>query len=97
VIVLNSITNEKPETKVNCVTQTPKDHDHLIKCVEFSGDNTFILGESIALELNVFHALEHVLNKELVGAGCPAHVLHNSIQHGGDTLSLGIECIIMKL
>jgi hypothetical protein len=41
--------------------------------------------------------LKHEFKKELVDAGCPAHILHNYIQHGTNTLSLAIECIIMKI
>ena len=29
--------------------------------------------------------------------GCPAHILHNGIQHGSDGLNIDLECIVFKL
>lgn len=47
---------------------------------------------------NVFPALKYVLQKELIGVGCPAHIHHNCMQHGADTMSVDIvECTIMEI
>lgn len=36
-------------------------------------------------------------NSLLVGVGCPAHIVHNTKQHGCDQLSLDIDLIVMKV
>ena len=33
----------------------------------------------------------------MVGVGCPAHVLHNCIQHGREILPIDVECIVLKI
>jgi hypothetical protein len=85
--------NKKSEMTANYVTQTLKDHGLLTKCVAFSGDNmnSNLGGINCFGNKNVFHALKHELNKELANAGCPAHNLHNSTQHGADTLPVDTE------
>jgi hypothetical protein len=94
-IDLNSTSNEKSETTANYITRTLKDHGLLTKSIAFSGDNTNINfgGINRSGNKNIFHALKYKLKKELVGFGCPAHIL----QHGPDTLSVDIECIVMKI
>jgi hypothetical protein len=67
-----------------------KGHGLLTKCAAFFGGNTNTdFGEiSCSGNKNIFHALKYGLEKELVGVGCPAHILHNCIQHGTGTLSV---------
>lgn len=33
----------------------------------------------------------------MIGVGCPAHILHNAVQHGHDCLPIDIESIVMKI
>jgi hypothetical protein len=98
-IDLNFTPNEKSEMIANCVTQTLKDHGLLAKCVAFSGDNTNTNfgGINHSGSKNVFHASKHELKKELVGAGCPSHILHSCTQHGAHMLSVDIQCTIIKI
>jgi len=45
----------------------------------------------------VFSQLKVMLKKPLVGFGCPAHVLHNWIQHGADLMPVDVEAIVLKV
>jgi hypothetical protein len=84
----------------DCVTQTLKDHGLHTERVEFSGDNTNtdFGGINRSGNKNVFHDLKHELQKELVSAGCPAYTLTTAyIQHEADTMSVDIDCFIMKI
>jgi hypothetical protein len=75
----NGTPNEKSEMIANCVTQPLKDHGLLTKCDAFSRNNTNTNfgGINRSGRKNIFHALEHELKKELVGGGCPEHIIHN--------------------
>lgn len=91
--------NETSDTIVEIILKQLREHDLLSKCVAFSGDNcnTNFGGNSRAGTNNVFYKLKGQLNPNIVGVGCSAHVLHNAIHHGCDTLAIDVESIIMKI
>lgn len=41
--------------------------------------------------------MKEILEKDVVGFGCPAHILHNCVQHGTDILHIDVESLVMKL
>lgn len=45
----------------------------------------------------MFARLKTSLNENLEGVGCPAHVLHNTMQTAADVLSTDVEVIVVKL
>ncbi|KAL0902496.1 hypothetical protein ABMA27_000350 [Loxostege sticticalis] len=91
--------NKTSDTIVEIILKQLREHDLLSKCVAFSGDNcnTNFGGNSRAGTKNVFYKLKGQLNPNVVGVGCSAHVLHNAIHHGCDTLPIDVESIIMKI
>ena len=46
---------------------------------------------------NVFTKLRDQANMKMEGIGCPAHILHNTMQTSADILSCDIEAVIVKL
>ncbi|XP_042325766.1 SCAN domain-containing protein 3-like [Sceloporus undulatus] len=99
VIELEAIPSETSDTVSSYISSTLKHFDILNKCVAFAGDNTNTnLGGLKRAEGNsVFSKLKKSVNKNLVGIDCPAHILHNTIQHGADCLAVDLECVVIKL
>lgn len=46
---------------------------------------------------NVFAKLKNNTNANLIGVGCPAHILNNCLQHGMDALDFDIQSVILKI
>lgn len=69
------------------------------KCIAFCGDNanTNFGGRLRKGCKNVYFRLKQILGEHLLGIGCPAHILHNTVQHGADNLSVDIDGFIGKL
>ncbi|KAL4101263.1 hypothetical protein QTP88_021283 [Uroleucon formosanum] len=70
------------------------------KCVTFVGDNTNTNfgGINCKSGQNIFSKLKSSVNKNLLGIGCPAQILHNAIHHGVDQFDMfDIESIILKI
>ena len=67
------------------------------KCVSFTGDNcnTNFGGLTRKKDNNVFSRLQNDL-PNLIGVGCPAHVLNNCLHHGTNQMSIDVESIIYK-
>lgn len=40
---------------------------------------------------------EHLNQKKIIGVGCAAHILHNTIQTASDLLPVDVENIIAKI
>lgn len=75
-------------------------HDLLEKCVSFTADNSNVnfCGVNRHPGQNVWTNFKKtLLEKDIVGVGCPAHILRNCIQHGTDNLHIDIESVVMKL
>ncbi|XP_042311324.1 uncharacterized protein LOC121924195 [Sceloporus undulatus] len=69
------------------------------KISSFGGDNTNTNFEGLARKgkNNVLTKFQCKLGRTIVGVGCPAHILHNSIQAGADHLSIDVYSIIEKV
>lgn len=46
---------------------------------------------------NVISHLNQSFDQEIVGVGCPAHILHNAIRHATDLLEFDVESLVMKI
>lgn len=100
VVELKSTPNERAETIASYIADTLKCRGIHDKCVAYAGDNTNTNFGGIGRGTgnNVFTHLKTKLNKSLVGVGCPAHVLHNCVQHGVDVgLAVDVDAIIQKI
>jgi hypothetical protein len=83
--------------------------DHLIsvvknanvfdKIIGFSADNTNTNfgGAARHGKNNVFYKLKNSLGKDVVGIGCAAHIINNSIQTAADSLPIDIEVVVVKI
>lgn len=40
---------------------------------------------------------KNILEKDIVGVGCQAHIIHNCIQHGTDYLHIDMESLVITL
>lgn len=98
-IELKSLNNEKSENICNLIFTTLQNYNLKSKCIAFTADNcnTNFGGLRRKGQNNVFFRLQDVIEKELIGIGCPAHILHNCIQHAIDGLPINIESLIMKI
>jgi len=70
------------------------------KIISFSGDNntnTNFGGIARKGKNNVFLKLKNTLKRNILGLGCCAHVIHNSIQYAADSLPIDIEIIVCKI
>ena len=67
------------------------------KCISFTGDNcnTNFGGLTHKKGYNVFSRLLNDL-PNLIGVGCPAHILNNYLHHGKNQISIDIKSIIYK-
>lgn len=74
-------------------------HELLHKCIAFGGDNcpTNFGGINRAGHNNVFHLMKQETERDLVGVGCPAHLLHNTARHGFDRMDMDIEALVLKI
>ncbi|CAL8119834.1 unnamed protein product [Orchesella dallaii] len=48
-------------------------------------------------KVNVFYKLKESLGRDLVGIGCAAHIVHNSVETAADCLPLDVEAILAKI
>jgi hypothetical protein len=74
-------------------------NNDLVSHVVFSGDNcnTMFGRVAHASTNNFFAKFKDSLKDKLIGVGCPAHMLHNCLRHGMDTLHLDIQSVVLKI
>lgn len=83
--------------------------EHLLKCIKkYSIDskvvclcadntNTNFGGVNRHGQKNVYRKLQKALSRPILGIGCSAHILHNSVQTACDALPIDIEVIVVKV
>jgi len=73
--------------------------DVLKKVIAFSADNTNTNFGDVNRrgKNNVFYKLKESINTNLIGIGCAAHILNNSIQTAADTLPIDIQAVLGKI
>lgn len=100
-IEFDELENETSFTISNYLLKTVKTFDISRKVVAFGGDNTNTNFGGLRKREgnNVFSHLKNDLEcgDNLLGVGCPAHILHNTLHAGTDILNIDIETLVMKL
>ncbi|XP_055913202.1 uncharacterized protein LOC129946862 [Eupeodes corollae] len=99
VVDIQAMKDETSDTISNYLLSTLKKLNISSKCIAMSGDNcnTNFGGCKRAGKNNVFYKLKMNGLSNLIGIGCPAHILHNNIQFGFDGLSLDVDSVVMKI
>lgn len=99
IINLDSLPNETAETISDYLIKCLKKYNILSKCVAFSADNcnTNFGAVNRSGKNNVHCHLNNKIGKSLIGIGCPAHIVHNSAQHGFDSMPIDLESILLKI
>lgn len=98
-INLETTKSETAEVISDYIVKTLQEFDLANKCIAFSGDNcnTNFGGINRQGKNNVFTLLKDKLGKDLLGVGCPLHIIHNAAKHGLDTLAFDVEVIAIKI
>lgn len=98
-IYLDQLPNETSETISTYLINTLNKFDITKKCIAFAADNcnTNFGGINRLGEKNVFNKLNVGLGKELIGIGCPVHIIHNAAKHGLESLPFDVEMISLKI
>lgn len=96
---LSALANETSMTIANHLLTTLEKYYLKEKCVSFTGDNANVNFGGAARNVgnNVITHLNNNFDQEIVGVGCPAHILHNAIRHATDLLEFDIESLVMKI
>ncbi|XP_055906088.1 uncharacterized protein LOC129941473 [Eupeodes corollae] len=91
--------NEKSDTITQLIVETLTKNNLLTKCIGFCADNcnTNFGGRQRKGSNNVYSKLKLLVNQNMIGVGCPPHVLNNAIFHGCDTLPVDVDIIIVKI
>lgn len=87
---------ERAELIQNKIISVLKKFELEEKIISFSGDNTNTNFSGIARKAknNVFLKLKNTLKRHILGLGCCAHVIYNSIQYAVNSLPIDIEIIV---
>lgn len=96
---IQSLKNETSESITDMLTLALQQNNLNAKCIAFSGDNcnTNFGGKKRAGSNNVFARLKAQGNKQLIGIGCPAHILHNAARFGFEALHIDFESVIERV
>lgn len=99
--ILN-FTDEKGETSdiiVQLLRNTIEKFNILAKLVFFCGDNTNTNfgGKNRGGQNNFYSKLKSQLNPNLLGIGCAAHIVHNTLQCGYNGPPFDVESTIVKI
>lgn len=94
-----STDNETSETVTDLLCSVLEKLHLTQKCISFSGDNcnTNFGGINRAGQNNIFNRLKSKMNENLIGIGCPAHIINNAVQTSCDILPIDVESIVLKL
>lgn len=90
--------SETAEAILKYLITTIKKFNITSKCIAFSGENANVNFGGLARrgQKNVLSNMKQDLNSDIVGVGCPAHILHNCIQHRADSLQCNVDYTIFK-
>lgn len=96
------ISSEKGETSqiiFELIEKIIKKYKLEKKVVAFCGDNAKVNFGGITRggSNNIFHRIKSSINPNLIGVGCSAHIIHNSLRSACDKLDFDIEHIIVKI
>jgi hypothetical protein len=93
------IPNETSETIEKELIGTGTNWKVVNKVVAFAGDNcpTNFGGVKRNGENNVFFRLKKELEREIVGVGCAAHIIHNAFDNACDQLPFDLEALVVNI
>lgn len=101
-VELDELSDETSVTISEYLLKTIQIFDISRKVVAFGGDNTNACFGGVNRNEggnNIFTHLKKQLpnGNGLIGVGCPAHVLHNTLQRGADSSNVDVQVIVMKI
>lgn len=90
---------ENAEQLTSYVLEVLEKFDLKKKVVAISADNTNTNygGKKRKGKNNLYFKLQEKSENNLIGIGCPAHIVHNAVQTGADSLPIDIQLIIGKI
>lgn len=97
---LRETSNETPNAIATFLEEHLEKYELKDKVTSFSGDNrnTNFGGLNRGVKTNVYQILKSNVNSELLGIGCPARILHNSVHHGLDQCTLfDVDSLCVKI
>ncbi|KAL4100734.1 hypothetical protein QTP88_020768 [Uroleucon formosanum] len=99
ILEFSNLPGETADLIHNQIIKVLKNFNLTEKIISYSADNTNTNfgGLQRKGKNNVFIKLKETLNREILGMGCYAHIIHNSIQCASDCLSIDIESIVCKI
>lgn len=94
-----SLPGETSEVITNSLIETLKKNKLEDKLAAYCADNanTNFGGVSRKGIKNVYHKLNENLNQNIIGIGCAAHIIHNTIKTAADLLPVDVETVVEKI
>lgn len=94
-----NVCNETAETLSGYISTILNKYKLSDKVIAFSADNTNTNFGGIGRKgkNNVYQKLKEKLGRNILGIGCGAHKLHNSVQSASDCLPHDVEVILFKI
>lgn len=95
-----SLSDETANTVTEVVDSVCKKNDLEKKFASFSADNAPVNfgGVTRGGNVNIFHQLQAIYGNRLIGVGCNAHLLHNTIQNACNGIDVfKIEAVVVKI
>lgn len=94
-----SLPGETAELISNSIIEILTKYDLTKKLVAYCADNANTNFGGVARKgtNNIFSKLNNSLEQSIIGVGCAAHIIHNTIQTAADLLPLDVEHIIIKI
>jgi hypothetical protein len=98
-IKLGDLKNETAVTIATYLEETLRNFNLFEKCVAFSADNcnTNFGGINRKGNNNIYALLKQKTGRDIIGIGCPVHIVHNCGQHGFDALNIDLQTIVCKI
>lgn len=95
------VTSQSGETSTvisNLISTAADEYELKMKIVAFCGDNAKVNfgGSTRGGQNNVFYRLK-TWAPHLIGIGCSAHIVHNSLKNACDAVPFDVECIVVKI
>lgn len=97
---LGNLKGETSDIVSSFCIQTLKDLKiDIKKCIGFGRDNANVnFGRCEKKGVNkVYNKLKIEIGADIEGIGCPAHILHNTLQTAADQLSCDVDQVVLKL
>lgn len=98
-IDLQTLPNERAQSIWSLLAETLNKFNLFDKCIAYSADNcnTNFGGVKRVGKENVYKLLKEKSNINLIGIGCPIHIIHNDARQGLDALVFDVQSIVMKI